>query len=240
MFGRRLPGSGPVTEIRTENAADPRMATRSSDEVAAAVPPALPEAERGQPDLQESAQVDLIRRARHGDATAFEELVAPLLQPAYQLAVRLVGDRHLAEDVTQEALIKAYTGIGQFRADARFSTWVFRIVHNACTDALRYRARRPQVSIDATVPTDDGDRPAYEPADPAPGPEDAALEHLGRRAILDAMRRLPEEYRSVLVLRDVQGLSYEEVAAVTGQNLGTVKSRLHRARAALRGALGPM
>ncbi len=235
MFGRRLPApdDGPAG-VRD------RGAGAASTEAAGALPlEAAPAETRRADDRAAQAEARLLRRAREGDATAFEELITPVLQPAFQLAVRLLGDRQLAEDVTQEALLKAYTSLAQFRADARFSTWVFRIVHNACTDVLRYRARRPQVSLDATVTTDDGERPAHEPADPAPGPEEVVLERHGRQAILTAIRHLPEEYRAVLLLRDVQGLSYEEVAAITGQHLGTVKSRLHRARSALRGALGP-
>jgi len=181
------------------------------------------------------AERELIRRARQGDVTAFEQLIAPCVQPAFALAVRLLGDRHLAEDVTQDAMIKAFTGIRQFRGDARFGTWVFRIVHNACTDALRHRARRPQLPQfqGAGEPTDGT------PADPGPGPEEQAIERQSRAALLRAVAALPPEQRMVVLLRDVQGLSYEEVAAITGQNLGTIKSRLHRARAALREALGP-
>ena len=180
----------------------------------------------------------LLQRARRGDVAAFEQLLAPLMQPALVLAVRLLGDRQLAEDVAQDALLKAFTGIRHFRGDARFATWIFRIVHNACTDAIRYRARRPQASLDAGG-SGEHPGPAAEPADPAPGPEDVALERHGRAALLAAITALSPEYRAVVLLRDVQGLSYEEVAAITGQNLGTVKSRLHRARAALRTTLGP-
>jgi RNA polymerase sigma-70 factor (ECF subfamily) len=188
-------------------------------------------------DPAPAVQAALLRRARAGDPAAFEELVTPLLQPAYQLAVRLLGDRDLAEDVTQEALVKAFTGIRGFRGQARLATWLFRIVHNACTDALRHRARRPSLSLYSAGREEEEGRPG-DPPDPAPGPEERAMEQAGREAILRAVAALPPEFRAVVVLRDVQGLSYEEIAAITGVTLGTVKSRLHRARAALRSALG--
>lgn len=180
----------------------------------------------------------MVRRAQAGDVAAFERLLAPVMRPAHQLAVRLLGDPHLAEDVAQEAFTKAFLGMRHFRGEARFGTWIFRIVHNACTDALRHRARRPQVPVAFGEPeVEGGPVAAPVPADPAPGPEDEVIERAGRRAILEAVAGLPLEHRVVVVLRDVQGLSYEEISAVTRQNLGTVKSRLHRARATLRTAL---
>ncbi len=184
-----------------------------------------------------AAERALLRRVRAGDVAAFEELLAPVMRPAYQLAVRLLGDRHLAEDIAQDAFTRAYTGIRHFRGDARFGTWVMRIVHNACADALRSRARHPQVPV-AFGQEPGGDEPATpDPADSAPGPEDVVLERQGRTAILAAVAALPGDHRVVVWLRDVHGLSYEEIATITGQNVGTVKSRLHRARAALRLAL---
>lgn len=184
-----------------------------------------------------AAERALLARARAGDSAAFEELLAPVMQPAFALAARLLSDRQLAEDVLQDALVKAFTGIRGFRGEARFATWIFRIVHNACTDAVRYRARRPRAALE---PPGDGDGPAPELPDAAPGPEDVVIGRQGCGVLLAAIAALAPEYRSVVVLRDVHGLSYEEVAAITGQNLGTVKSRLHRARAALRAALeGP-
>ena len=158
-----------------------------------------------------------------------------MLQPLYLFACRVLGDRDLAEDVVQEALVKAYTGIARFRGDARFSTWVFRIVHNACTDAVRYRARRPHVPL--AQPSGDDEPGERELVEPAPGPDAVALERLASQVILDAIADLPHDQRVLVVLRDVQGYAYEEVAAMSGEPLGTVKSRLHRARAALRTAL---
>ncbi len=185
----------------------------------------------------DEAERALVRRARRGDREAFDLLLGPLVQPLYQFACRVLGDRDLAEDVVQESLVKAYTGIARFRGEARFSTWVFRIVHNACTDAVRYRARRPQVPL--TQPSEDNDAAERELVEPAPGPDAVVLERMGTEVILEAIADLPHDQRVLVVLRDVQGYAYEEVAAMSGEPLGTVKSRLHRARAALRAALVP-
>lgn len=154
------------------------------------------------------------------------------MRPSYHLALRLLRDRQLAEDITQEALVKAWLGLRSFRGDARFSTWVFRIVHNACTDALRQRSRQPLL---ATV-AEDGEG-SVEVADPGPSPEEQVAERDGRARILAAVDALPIQWRAVIVLRDVHGLSYEEIAVITGAHLGTVKSRLHRARTAVRQSL---
>ena len=188
------------------------------------------------PPLDE-AERTLILRARRGDREAFDLLLGPMIQSLYQFACRVLGDRDLAEDVVQEALVKAYTGIARFRGDARFSTWVFRIVHNVCTDAVRYRARRPHVPL--VRPSEDDDAGERDLVEPAPGPDAVVLERLGMEVILKAIADLPQDQRILVVLRDVQGYAYEEVAALSGEPLGTVKSRLHRARAALRAALVP-
>ena len=226
--GHRLEGGSSATVLPVASAEPAPGAARPPAGAKPALEPGALAAEAA------ALERELVRRARRGDVAAFEELLRPCLQPAYQLAVRLLGNRQLAEDVTQDALLKAFTAMGHFRGEARFGTWIFRIVHNACTDALRYRARRPQ----APLPAAEGDG-GPEPVASDPGPEDVVIERQGRAALLAAVAALPPDHRAVVLLRDVQGLSYEEVAAITGQNLGTIKSRLHRARAALRAALGP-
>jgi RNA polymerase sigma-70 factor (ECF subfamily) len=151
---------------------------------------------------------------------------------AYNLAFRLLGDGEEAADVVQDALVRAYTRLGEFRGDAAFSTWLYRIVHNMCLDALRWRARHPRAPLPAAGGPES--RPASAPADPGDGPEAAALRREQRDALVRALAELSPEFRAAVVLRDVQGLDYAEVAAITGVSLGTVKSRLHRARARLR------
>lgn len=249
---RTTPGCGdsPAGTVRAIDGPRPGLTAGDGGSPGGCVPAAgaQPASDPGGPEpptearLPEASAVEheLVHRARQGDVAAFERLLGPLMQPAYQLAVRLLGDRQLAEDVAQDAFTKAYLGMRHFRGDARFGTWIFRIVHNACTDALRHRARRPSVPAPFGLEPAEDESGPRDPADPAPGPEDVAVERVGRQAILDAVAGLPADHRAVVLLREVQGLSYEEISAVTRQNVGTVKSRLHRARAALRAALdGP-
>jgi RNA polymerase sigma-70 factor (ECF subfamily) len=185
--------------------------------------------------LEEAA---LLQAAQAGDRDAFAALVAPLLPGAYQFALRVLGDPQLAEDVVQEALVRAYVGLTGFRGRAPFRTWVFRIVHNVAMDALRQLGRQHQeTSWEEAASGEAGEEGEPRLAEVAPGPEETVLAALGREEILRAVAALPPEQRTVVVLRDVQGLSYGEIAAVTGQSLGTVKSRLHRARASLRAML---
>jgi RNA polymerase sigma-70 factor (ECF subfamily) len=179
-----------------------------------------------------TSEVELLELARGGDPDAFAALIAPLQRRAYTLALRMLGEREEAADVTQDALVRAYTRIADFRGEASFATWLHRIVHNTALDALRWRARHPIEALDP-MPSGGGE-PVREVASATAGPEDIAVRADERRAIERALAALTPEFRAVVVLRDVQGLDYEEVAAVTGVSLGTVKSRLHRARARLR------
>ncbi len=179
-----------------------------------------------------ASEAELLNLARGGDPDAFAELIAPLQRRAYTLAFRMLGEREEAADVTQDAVVRAYTRIADFRGDASFATWLHRIVHNTALDALRWRARHPVEALDPKPPG--GGEPVRELAAAAAGPEDIAVRADERRALERALAALTPEFRAVVLLRDVQGLDYEEVAAVTGVSLGTVKSRLHRARARLR------
>lgn len=176
---------------------------------------------------------DLIREAQRGQVAAFERLVERHQAKVYSLALRLCGNRDDAADMAQEALLKAFLSLPNFRGGSSFGTWLYRITTNVCLDEMRRRSRRPQTL---------GEReelPAYQPCDPAPGPELRALQHEERRALEAAIAALPQDFRVPLVLRDVEGLSYEEIARATGLALGTVKSRIHRARLQLRERLAP-
>ncbi len=176
----------------------------------------------------------LVRRARAGDLSAFNLLVLQHQNAAYSLAVRFLGAQQAAEDVTQEAFLRAYRSIGRFQGD-RFRAWLLSIVANAARDELRRQRRRPQYSLDAA--RDHPERPSIDPADPGPSPESGALRGELRGQIEAALRELPDDWRMVVILVDVHGLSYEEVAQATGVPVGTVKSRLSRARARLRDRL---
>lgn len=205
------------------------------------------QAEQGEPMHAEEAKAgqvaQLVRRARAGDHAAFDALVEEYSSQVYNLALRITGSREEAEDCVQEAFLRAYAALPRFRGRAAFSTWLYRVALNVACDAARRRRRAPlAVSELATGedPAPDLDRPLGEGLPPRrESPEEGAILHQRRRVILEAIQRLPEHQRAVLVLYDLQGFSYEEIARITGARVGTVKSRLSRARLALRDLLTP-
>lgn len=177
---------------------------------------------------------DLLRRARGGEVAAFNVLVLRHQDAAYSLALRFLGSRQAAEDATQEAFERAYRGLTNFRGD-RFRSWLLTIVANAARDELRRQRRRPQRSLDEA--RDDPARATLDPPDPGPTPDAVALQSELRAHLERALRELPEEWRMVVLLSDVHGMSYSEVAAAVSVPEGTVKSRLSRARSRLRDIL---
>lgn len=174
----------------------------------------------------------LIEQARKGDLDAFNTLVVAYQHQVYNVAYRIMGDEASASDATQEAFISAYKHMGSFRGDS-FKAWIYRIATNACYDELRRRKRRPAFSLEGLV-DDSGAEIEFDIPDEVPGPEDRAEQGELADAIQAGIETLPPDQRIALVLSDVQGMSYEEIATITGANLGTVKSRLSRARAKLR------
>ncbi len=173
---------------------------------------------------------DLLACSRKGDLEAFNLLVERYQRPLYNLCLRMLGSPQAAEDATQEAFVAAYRSMNSFRGTA-FRAWLFRIAANACYDEMRRRRSRPAVSLDQ--PHGEEQRPMDVPH---PGP--SLDEHMERvetaRLLQGALSRLPPERRLAIILCDVQGLDYAEIAQVTGASLGTVKSRISRARADLR------
>ena len=172
----------------------------------------------------------LIRDAQKGDLTSFNRLVLTYQSQAYNIAFRIMGESDAAEDATQEAFISAYRNIKRFRGGS-FKSWVFRIVTNACYDQLRVKQRRPTNSLDA-LPVE-ADHTDYM-RDHAEQPDEVVERQELNRLIQAGISTLPPEQRVVLVLSDVQGMSYQEIAEVVDLSLGTVKSRLSRGRAKLR------
>ena len=172
----------------------------------------------------------LIDSARKGDARAFNQLVLLYQRMAYNVAYRILSDPDAASDATQDAFLKAFKAMRRFRGGS-FKAWLLRIVTNACYDQLRKKQRRPTSSLDDLPVEADH---SYYLHDPAEQPD----EFVERRELSDTIQAgiatLPLEQRTVLVLSDVQGLSYKEIAEVTGLSLGTVKSRLSRGRARVR------
>ena len=173
----------------------------------------------------------LIAAAQQGDNTAFNRLVLRYQDMAYTVAYRIMSDPHAAADAAQEAFISAYQGLPRFRGGS-FKAWLMRIVTNACYDELRRRKRHPQSPLEALYleePTPDSLlNPSLE------SPEEYVQRQELRRLLQAGISLLPNDQRAVLVLSDVQGFSYQEIAEAVGVPKGTVKSRLHRARAKLR------
>ncbi len=178
----------------------------------------------------------LIKSAQRGDTDAFNTLVLAYQSQAYNVAYRIMGDEAAASDATQEAFLSAYRGLKSFRGGS-FKSWVLRTVTNACYDALRYNKRRPSTSLDDLgAEADQESSGSFEDFIPSTDetPAEAAERSELRRAIAAAALALPPDQRVAFVLSDVQGMSYEEIAEITQTSLGTVKSRLSRARAKLR------
>ena len=189
-----------------------------------ATPPSPP-ANRTPPLPDEGA---LVARAVAGDRTAFAQLVEHYQRACYGLAWRLIGDRDAAADATQDAFIHAYDAIGKFRGGI-FRSWLLRITANASYDILRRRQRRPST----TLP--DPEEGGIELPDPsAPNPVAEAARSELYRLLEVALRQLPEDQRIAVVMCDVYGMDYQEVATTTSSALGTVKSRIHRGRLRLR------
>jgi RNA polymerase sigma-70 factor (ECF subfamily) len=178
----------------------------------------------------------LIAAAQQGDLNAFNRLVLAYQDQVFSQAYRMMGDAEPAEDATQEAFISAYRNIGFYRGGS-FRAWLFRIVTNACYDELRRRKRRPTVPLE---PVDEDEEEIESPrwlADPGESPEERLERQQLNQALQNCLDALPEDFRSVVVMVDVQGMDYTEAAQVAGAPLGTVKSRLARARLRLKDCL---
>jgi len=183
------------------------------------------------PAIDAAVLDDLVRRTQRGELAAFNSLVLRYQDALYSLVARMLTDRAAAEDVTQEAFVAAWRNIGTFRGGS-FRAWLFTIAANRARDELRRRVRRPTTSLDAA--RDDPDRADLDPPDRDPTPEGVAEQTEMRAALEVALRELPDDWREVVVLSDIHGLDYAEIAQATGVAVGTVKSRLSRARARLR------
>ncbi len=182
----------------------------------------------------------LVARALKGDESAFAELLERFRRPVFSLIYRMIGDREQAEDLAQEAFVKALNNLDSYNPNYRFSSWLFKIANNHAIDHLR-RARLPTVSIHGSphavnAEREEETRIVLEAHDESPEQEIMALE-LGSE-IEQAIARLRPEYRTAVILRHVESRAYEEIAEIMDVPIGTVKTFLHRARAELRTALG--
>jgi len=185
--------------------------------------------------LNASDYAELIARAQAADREAFDRLVDETHNMAYATAYRLIGDPDLAADATQDAYVRAYSSLHTFRGSSSFSTWLYRIVVNVSLDLLRRRARAPERL--ALVGDDEGEEREVEIADLTADPHADAERRERQAAVLRGLQQISDDHRAVLVLFDLNGLAYEEIAEVLHIPLGTVKSRLNRARLALRDAM---
>lgn len=168
--------------------------------------------------------------ARRGDQDAFERLVLAYEKRVLALTARMCGNPEDGAEAAQEAFLAAWQGLESFRGEASFSTWLYRLASNACVDLLRREGRHRAASGPSL---DDGEL-NLDAADPAPTPQEAAERAELRRQIEEGLRELPEEYRQVLILREMHQLSYGEIGQVLSLDLGTVKSRINRGRQRLR------
>ena len=186
--------------------------------------------------------IELVQKfQREHDLAAFEQLVERHSDRAYQLAYSILQNRQDAEEVVQDAFLRIYRSLGNFRGDAQFTTWMYRIVVNLCNNKFRWnkvRGINRTISIDAPLPNAEGDESLRLelPSSEAPPEEQLAFAEL-RERVEKAMAQLPESYRTAVMLRNVQQLDYEEIAKILDCAVGTVKSRINRGRELLRQAL---
>ncbi|MEW6723473.1 MAG: sigma-70 family RNA polymerase sigma factor [Bacillota bacterium] len=175
----------------------------------------------------------LVARAQRGDVAAFEELITAYQKKVFNLAYRMVGNQEDASDLAQEAFLKAFRAMPDFKGQASFSTWLYRIVSNVCLDELRQRRRRQTISLDEPLQLEDEPLPR-QVADSGDGPEEILERREVQEIVQQGIGELGDDHRLALILRELQGKSYQEIAEITGCNIGTVKSRINRARLSLK------
>lgn len=175
----------------------------------------------------------LVEMCKQGDLAAFEQLVEKHQSRVYTLAFRYMGNYADASDLAQEAFIKIYRSLGTFRGEASFQSWMYRLVTNVCMDELRRRGRAKTVSIEELMESKKGLMMRRE-ASGSRLPEDVVIRRELQREVQNVLTSLSDEHRIIVVMRDIQGYSYEEMAEILQCSLGTVKSRLNRARHVLK------
>ena len=178
--------------------------------------------------MREEEILAVVQEVLGGDVDAFEAIVREYEKSVYNLALRMSGDREDALDISQESFLKAYSSLHSFRGESKFSVWLYRIVSNTCLDFLRSRSRRAEESL--FVDDGEGGEREREIRDERYAPERMLESKLQREALQRGLLSLPEEQRKILLLRELQGFSYEEIGRVLSLESGTVKSRIFRAR----------
>jgi RNA polymerase sigma-70 factor (ECF subfamily) len=244
VYGAPVPNPAPTSATGEPTDPAPESEGEESAQAGGAQPEGKPDREteeRRQADIRDRR---LVRRLRAGDQRAFEELVRLYQHRIFGLMLRMIGNRQEAEDLAQEVFITLHRAIGQYRGEGRFYTWLYRIATNTCKNRIKYLRGR---NFHRSVPVDETPE-AHDPGDGGPviplqariaGPEAWAAGARLQAAIQRELAALDPEHRLLIVLRDIQGLSYQEILNATGLQEGTLKSRLHRARVALKDRLAP-
>lgn len=180
---------------------------------------------------------ELVARFRDGDRSAFDLLVKRHSTRAYQIAYGVLGNREDAEEVAQDVFIRVHRALARFRGDSEFTTWMYRIALNLARNKYRWnkcRGIQKNISIDAPIENSNNGESTFELPDPDGPPDETLLKQEMEQTVLEEIQKLPPIYREALVLRNVQELSYEQIAQLLGCKLGTIKSRIARGREELR------
>lgn len=170
---------------------------------------------------------------RNEERRAFDELVSRYHRQAYNIAYRMTGNHADAEDLTQEAFIRAFRFFGQYKRELPFDSWLYKIMSNVFVDTLRRRPKAHIRSLDAPIATEDGEA-TMDIADNGPSPEEQLISQQMDHRLQGALNSLPEDFRLAVIYADIEGFSYEEIADAMNCSIGTVRSRLHRGRKMLR------
>lgn len=178
--------------------------------------------------MTEEQILSIIRDVLAGNTDAFEDIVRAYERNVYNIALRMSGNREDALDISQESFLKAYHSLHSFRGDSKFSVWLYRIVSNTCLDFLRERKRRAEVPL--VRENGEGETEDAQVADESLSPETLFERRQTREALRRGLESLPEDQRKILLLREIQGFSYEEIGSILSLESGTVKSRIFRAR----------
>ncbi len=176
------------------------------------------------------SEQDLIKRCQEGDIEAFEQLITDYEKRILNYCFRMMGNPSDAEDAAQEVFVKVFRFIGNFNGQSSFSTWLYRVASNVCLDLLRKAKRQPQNVVSIHQENDEGEEYLMAIEDPEPNPYERAQLSEAQQVLVDALDQLGDEQKRVIILRDIEGLSYEEIAEITNTAPGTVKSRINRAR----------
>lgn len=173
------------------------------------------------------SEAELIKKLKSGDREVFNQIVNTHQTKVINIAYGMLSSREDAYDAAQETFLRVFNGIGAFKGGSSISTWIYRICTNVCTDMLRKRQRSGNI---VSIDNDDEDAPALELVDDSPTPEQATEANERQQAVRRAISMLSDEYKAVITLYDIEGLSYDEISSVLKCPVGTIKSRLNRAR----------